>query len=131
MVLRALAIVAIVGTHANLLTVVGGAHVLLAVAGCNFARFQLAGETRQRRLRHGLASLAQLVLPASVWIAGVALLTGYYSPATAVFLNGLLGSDGWTVQWQFWFLEALVWVTVLALALVAVPALDRLERRAP
>ena len=130
-VLRALAIVAIVGTHANLLTVVGGAHVLLAVAGFNFARFQLAGETRERRLRHGLASLAQLVLPATVWIAGVALLTGYYSPATAIFLNGLLGSDGWTVQWQYWFLEALVWLTVLALALVAVPALDRLERRTP
>ena len=130
-VLRALAIVAIVGTHANLLTVVGGAHLLLAVAGHNFARFQLSGATRERRLRHGVASLAQLVLPASLWIGGVALLSGYYSPATAVFLNGLLGSDGWTVQWQYWFLEALVWLTALALALVAVPAFDRLERRTP
>jgi hypothetical protein len=130
-VLRALAIVAIVGTHANLFTVVGGAHLLLAVAGHNFARFQLAGTTREARLRHGLASLAQLVVPASLWIGGVALVTGFYSPATAVFLNGLLGSDGWTVQWQYWFLEALVWLTGLALALVAVPWLDRLERRTP
>ncbi len=130
-VLRALAIVGIVGTHANLLTVVGGAHLLLAVAGHNFARFQLSGATRERRLRHGLASLAQLVLPATVWIGGVALLTGFYSPATALFLNGLLGSDGWTVQWQYWFLEALVWLTALALALVAVPGLDRLERHSP
>jgi hypothetical protein len=130
-VLRALAIVAIVGTHANLLTVVGGAHLLLAVAGHNLARFQLSGNTRERRLRHGLASLAQLVLPASVWIGGVALVTGFYSPATAVFLNGLLGSDGWTVQWQYWFLEALVWLTALSLALVTVPLLGRLERRSP
>ena len=130
-VLRALAIVAIVGTHANLLTIVGGAHLLLAVAGHNFARFQLAGATRERRLRHGLASLAQLVVPASLWIGGVALLTGYYSPTTALFLNGLVGSDGWTVQWQYWFLEALVWLTALALVLVAVPAFDRLERRTP
>ncbi|MGH3383522.1 MAG: acyltransferase family protein, partial [Nocardioidaceae bacterium] len=130
-VLRALAIFAIVGTHANLFTVVGGAHLLLAVAGHNFARFQLGGQTRERRLRHGLASLAQLVLPASLWIGGVALVTGFYQPTTALFLNGLVGSDGWTVQWQFWFLEALVWVTVAALALVAVPAFDRLERRAP
>ena len=52
-VLRAVAILAIVGTHANLWTVVGGAHVLLAVAGWNFARFQLAAPTRSGRLRHG------------------------------------------------------------------------------
>jgi len=130
-VLRALAIVAIVGTHANLFTVVGGAHPLLAVAGHNFARFQLSAPTRGRRLRHGLASLAQLVVPASLWIGGVALLTGFYSPVTAVFLNGLLGSDGWTVEWQYWFLEALVWLTALSLALVALPAFDRLERRTP
>ncbi|QBR92023.1 AMP-binding protein [Nocardioides euryhalodurans] len=130
-VLRVTAILAIVGTHANLFTVVGGAHLLLAVAGHNFARFQLAAPTRERRLRHGLASLAQLVLPASLWIGAVGLVAGTYGPATTFFLNGLLGSDEWTKQWQFWFLESLVWVTVGALALVAVPALDRLERRSP
>lgn len=129
--LRALAILAIVGTHANLFTVVGGAHLLLAVAGHNFARFQLSAPTRGRRLRHGLASLAQLAVPATLWIGGVALLTGFYSPATALFLNGLLGSDGWTVQWQYWFLEALVWLTAGSLALAAVPVLDRFERRMP
>ena len=59
------------------------------------------------------------------------LVAGTYGPATTFFLNGLLGSDGWTTQWQFWFLESLVWVTVGALALVAVPAFDRLERRSP
>jgi len=130
-VLRAVAILAIVGTHANLWTVVGGAHVLLAVAGWNFARFQLAAETRQGRLRHGLASLTQIVLPAVVWIGAVGLATGFYQPATTSLLNGALGSDEWTVQWQFWFLEALVWTSAAALAVVAVPALDRLERRTP
>jgi acyl-CoA synthetase (AMP-forming)/AMP-acid ligase II len=129
-VLRALAILAIVGTHANLWTVVGGAHLLLAVSGHNFARFQLSGD-RSRRLRHGIASLAQLVLPVSLWIGGVALATGFYEPATALFLNGALGSDDWTVQWQFWFLEALVWATVGSLAVVALPVVDRLERRSP
>ncbi len=130
-VLRAVAILAIVGTHANLWTVVGGAHVLLAVAGWNFARFQLAAPTRSGRIRHGVTSLAQVVLPATAWIGAVGLVTGFYRPATAGFLNGALGSDAWTVQWQFWFLESLVWTTAAALAIVAVPALDRLERRAP
>ena len=39
--LRALAIVMIVGSHANLFVLLGGAHVLLGVAGFNFGRFHL------------------------------------------------------------------------------------------
>ena len=130
-VMRAAAIVAIVGTHANLLTIVGGAHLLLVIAGFNFARFQVADGDRSRRLRHGLASVAQVAVPASLWIAGVILVRGFYHWPTPFFLNGLLGSNGWTVDWQFWFLEAIVWSTLGAVALLAVPALDRLERRAP
>ena len=130
-VLRAAAILAIVGTHANVWTVVGGAHLLLAVAGWNFARFQLTAATRTARLRHGVTSLAQVVLPASLWVGGVALATGYYSGLPVAYLNGFLGPQEWDPDWQFWFLEALVWFTVAVLALLAVPAVDRLERRAP
>jgi hypothetical protein len=42
-----------------------------------------------------------------------------------------VGSDTWTLDWQFWFLEALVWTSLGAVALIAVPALDRAERRTP
>jgi acyl-CoA synthetase (AMP-forming)/AMP-acid ligase II len=131
-VMRAAAIVAIVGTHANLLTIVGGAHLLLVIAGFNFARFQVAADgDRRRRVRHGLTSVAQIAVPAGLWIAGVILVRGFYHWPTAVFLNGLLGSDGWTVDWQFWFLEAIVWATLACVTLLAIPALDRLERRTP
>ncbi|MGZ5405340.1 MAG: acyltransferase family protein, partial [Nocardioides sp.] len=130
-VLRAVAISAIVGTHANLWTVFGGAHLLLAVAGWNFARFQLTADTRRGRVRHGLASLAQVALPATLWIGLVGIVSGYYSPTPALFLNGMLGAEEWSPDWQFWFLEALVWVSLVSVALLAVPALDRLERRAP
>ncbi|MGZ5400966.1 MAG: AMP-binding protein, partial [Nocardioides sp.] len=128
-VLRAVAISAIVGTHANLWTVFGGAHLLLAVAGWNFARFQLTADTRRGRVRHGLASLAQVALPATLWIGLVGIVSGYYSPTPALFLNGMLGAEEWSPDWQFWFLEALVWVSLVSVALLAVPALDRLERR--
>ena len=37
-VLRALAIVLITGSHIHLFSVLGGAHVLLGIAGYNFAR---------------------------------------------------------------------------------------------
>lgn len=130
-VLRALCILLIVGSHANVLTVVGGAHLLLAVAGYNFARFQLADVPRTVRIRNGLVAIAQVVVPSSLYIGAVALVTGNYDLPTAFFLNGLLGSDSWTLDWQFWFLEALVWTSLGAVALTAVPALDRAERRAP
>ncbi len=130
-VVRASAILLIVGSHANLWMVMGGAHLLLAVAGWNFARFQLSAATRTGRLRHGLTSLAQLVVPTSLWLGLVGILGGYYAPATVGLLNQALGPDQWTRQWQFWFVEALVWTALAVLALLAVPALDRLERRAP
>jgi acyl-CoA synthetase (AMP-forming)/AMP-acid ligase II len=129
--LRALCILLIVGTHANVFTLVGGAHLLLAVAGYNFARFQLADVPRAARIRNGLVGVAQIVVPSSLFIGAVTAVSGQYDAPTAVFLNGLLGSNAWTLDWQFWFLEGLVWTSVGAIALMAVPALDRTERRRP
>ncbi|WP_022887767.1 AMP-binding protein [Agromyces italicus] len=131
-VLRAAAIVLIVGTHADLFMLKGGAHLLLAVAGYNLARFQLAavpGATRVRRLTR---SAVQLAVPAALWIGAVALVTGRYGPTTALLVNNLVPSDGrWNEQWQFWFLEAAVWTLVGLALLFAVRAVDRFERRAP
>ncbi len=130
--LRALAIVLVTATHANLLTVQGGAHLLLGVLGYNLARFQLAAPTTRSRVRKLFRNAAAVAVPATIWIGGVALVTGYYSPVTALLLNNVAGDAGaWTVQWQFWFLEALVWGTVGIAALFALPGVDRLERRFP
>ncbi len=129
--LRALAILLIVATHANVVTLMGGAHILLGVAGYNLARFQLADQPRTDRLRSLLRAGRQVVVPAALWIGGVRLVSGTYDAATALMLNNALGSDGWTDQWQFWFLEALTWSIAATAALVAVPSLDQLERRHP
>lgn len=132
LVLRAIAIVLITGTHANLLHVQGGAHLLLGILGFNLARFQFADLPRLTRLRNLLRSAVQVFVPAVLWIGGVTLIVGMYEPSTVFLLNNLLGSgNGWTEQWQYWFLEALVW-TILGLALVfCFPQLDRLERQYP
>ncbi|MBO0981518.1 AMP-binding protein [Microbacterium sp. SD291] len=131
-VLRAIAIVLIVGTHADLFMMKGGAHLLLAVAGYNLARFQLApvpGSTRVRRL---VRSALQIAVPAVLWIGAVALVTAQYSPTTALLVNNLVPGDGrWNEQWQFWFLEAAIWSLLGLAALFAVRCVDRLERRAP
>lgn len=130
-VLRAIAIVLVVGTHANLFDVQGGAHLLLAVAGYNLARFQLADVSGRGRVTGILKSAAQIVVPAGLWIGGVALVTGAYQPTTALLVNNFLGAPHWSEQWQFWFLEAIVWSMLALAAVFAVPQLDRFERRHP
>ena len=131
-VLRALAIVLIVGTHADLITVQGGAHLLLAVAGYNLARFQLADVAGATRVRRLLRSAAQIAIPATLWIGAVAVLTGKYTWTTALLVNHLVPGDGkWNEQWQFWFLEAAVWTMLGFAAMFLIRPIDRLERRHP
>lgn len=130
-VLRATAILLIVNSHANLLALQGGAHLLLAIAGFNFARFQLSAPSRTERRRHVLASIGRIAVPSMCWIAGVGVLLGSYGVANVFFLNFALGTPNWTTPWQYWFLETLIWTLVGALVILAVPAVDRAERRAP
>ncbi|GAA1760750.1 AMP-binding protein [Agromyces humatus] len=129
--LRSIAIVLVVGTHANLFTAPGGAHLLLAVAGYNLARFQLADVPGRGRVRGLLKSGAQVVVPAALWIGAVGLITGGYAATTALFVNNFTGGARWSDQWQFWFLEAIVWSMLALAAVFAVPQVDRLERRHP
>ncbi|SBT40341.1 Acyl-CoA synthetase (AMP-forming)/AMP-acid ligase II [Micromonospora auratinigra] len=129
--LRTLAIVAIVGSHIPVFTVKGGAHLLLAVAGFHFARFQLTAAPRRQRVRAALRATGRLVLPSVAWIAVAGALTGDYTLTNVLLLNSVLGPHDGATQWHFWFLEALVYLLLAATALIAVPAVDRLDRRHP
>ena len=129
--LRAAAIVAIVGTHTEWFRAPGGAHVLLALMGYNLARFQLAGGTRLDRVGRLLRSMRDLVVPCVLWIGAVAVVSGKYDWQTVLFLNNPLGEDRWSDQSQFWFLEAAVLTILVSTALVAVPVLHRLEAAHP
>ncbi|SCL28327.1 Acyl-CoA synthetase (AMP-forming)/AMP-acid ligase II [Micromonospora pallida] len=129
--LRAVAIIAIVGSHIPLFTVKGGAHLLLAVAGFNFARFQLADAPRRDRLRAAGRGIGRVVLPAALWIAAAGAVTGDYTITNVLLLNSVLGPHDGATQWHFWFVEALVYVLLGTAALLTVPAVDRLERRLP
>lgn len=130
--LRAVAIVLVVGTHADAFTLQGGAHLLLAVVGYNLARFQLVDVPGRSRVGPLLRGALAVLLPAALWIGAVAALTGYYRPTTALLLTNVVSAGGaWTVQWQFWFLEAVLWSTTGLAVLLASSRLDRLERRHP
>jgi len=129
---RALAIVLIVGSHANLFLVLGGAHVLLAVAGFNFGRFHLTTAPRPERVRRLATSLARIVVPSVLWIGFAATLLTPYTWQNVLLLNGVLGPRGWAEpQWHYWFIEALVYTLLILTLVMALPAVDRLERRWP
>jgi acyl-CoA synthetase (AMP-forming)/AMP-acid ligase II len=128
--LRALAIVLIVGSHANLFLVAGGAHVLLGAAGFNFGRFHLTAAPRRDRVRHLGSSILRVVVPSVLWIGLVAFLTAGLDWRNALLLNGVLGPQSWAEPaWHYWFIEALVYTLVALTVVMALPLIDRAERR--
>jgi len=129
-VLRAIAIIFIVSTHIGFFHWEGTAHVLIAVASYNFARFQLSG-TRRSRLRRQLRSIARIVVPSVAVIGFAFAVTDTYAWANVFLLNNLLGPPGWTDYSRFWFIEILVQILLVIAALLAIPAVARAQRRWP
>ncbi len=128
--LRAAAIVLIVGTHAALFGIPGGAHVLLAVAGFNFARFHMTSAARRARIRGVGRSVRRIALASMCWIALASLfLTDGYGLVRIFLVHNILGPPGRFND--FWFIEALIYIMLAMLALLAIPWVDRAERRYP
>ena len=129
--LRAVAILFIVGSHAGLFELWGGAHLLLGIAGYNFGRFCLTPVPRVDRVRHLRNTIGWIAVPSVIWVAIALLLTRDYTPTNLLLANKFLGPHDSMTAGRLWFVEVLVW-TLVALALVFwVPAMDRLERLHP
>ncbi|MFJ7268778.1 AMP-binding protein [Streptomyces sp. NPDC099050] len=129
--LRALAIFCIVGSHIQVFGIKGGAHILLAVAGYNFARFHLTTAERRVRIRQGWTSIARVALPSTAWIGLILLLNDDYTLANLFLLDSVMGPAGRETGMHFWFIEALVYILIAAVGLLGLPAVDRWERRFP
>jgi acyl-CoA synthetase (AMP-forming)/AMP-acid ligase II/peptidoglycan/LPS O-acetylase OafA/YrhL len=126
--LRAVAIVLIVATHIGMTTVAGGAHVLMAVAGYNFARFRLTAVSRRDRVRSQLRAVARIALPTMAWVAAMMVLLDQYELRHLFLVNALVRDELWG---NLWFIELLVYIGLTMAALLALPAVDRAERRWP
>lgn len=130
--MRAFSICAVVSTHMFLYRFPGGAHLLLAVVGYNFARFQLASDSGRARLRAGLRTAARVAIPTSLWIGSNMVIAGGYSLGAVALVNNYTGSsyrrEG---RWQYWFFEVFVQLLLITSVLVAIPAVRRFERRLP
>lgn len=128
--LRAIAIVLIVGSHTDLWVLLGTAHVLLAVAGANFARFHLALPTSASRVRRSLQAAARIIVPSVLWIGAVTLVTRDYDWRSVLLLNDLLGGKGWSEPaWHYWFIEVVLLFGLAAGLLTAIDRVRLLERR--
>ncbi|MEU8617730.1 AMP-binding protein [Streptomyces sp. NPDC048623] len=130
-VLRAVAIVCVVGSHIRLFELRGGAHLLLAVAGFNFARFLLASPARRERTRRSARSIARIAVPTMAWTAFALLVSDDYDLSNVLLLHNALWPEDMGSGIHLWFVEALVYILLALTALLAVPAVHRLERRFP
>jgi acyl-CoA synthetase (AMP-forming)/AMP-acid ligase II len=132
--LRALAILTIVASHANAVTLLGGAHVLLGVVGFNLARFQLTAAPRPERVRRILSAAGRVAVP-SVLVIGLSSVVGLWADGLTwrqvLLVNGLTSTSWSEPGWYFWFIEALVHTLVLLAVLLAVPRVDAWERARP
>ena len=130
-VLRAVAIFTIVASHSNLMTVLGGAHVLLAIVGFNLGRFQLGDQSRRERTRAMLRGLSKVVVPSVLVIGTVALISSDITWKQAALLTSLTEWNWSEPRWSYWFIEALALSILLLAGLLAIPAVDRASRRWP
>ncbi|MPY77120.1 MAG: AMP-binding protein [Actinophytocola sp.] len=140
--LRAVAVVLVVGTHVGLFRVLGGAHLLLVLAGWSFARFCLApGVTKGSLLapdasklpfvtpsRAILRSAIRIAIPSMLWLAWRAMETEDVVLANALLVHNYFGD---TAAVGYWFVEVLVQTMLLLAVLFAISAVRRFERRNP
>lgn len=137
-VVRAVAIVLVCANHVGLVQVWGGAHILLAVAGYSFARFQLKAIASSGRIRPLFRSITRIVVPSTLVIAVAYMVTREYDIWNLLLIEHLfgpddwvLGPDGWDPRLNYWFIEVLVLSLVLCAALFSIPTVRRLERARP
>jgi acyl-CoA synthetase (AMP-forming)/AMP-acid ligase II len=118
--LRAIAIVLVVGSHIDIFELVGGAHLLLVIAGLNLATFQLAQPERRLFLSNVGRSVGRLLLPIMLWLVPVWLIATEYG-ASVLLVNNLVGPPGDSPEWRYWFLEAVLLFIVLTALIIGTP----------
>ncbi|MCV9996406.1 AMP-binding protein [Paeniglutamicibacter sp. ZC-3] len=131
-VMRALAVVAICGSHADLFDVMGGAHLLLAIAGYNTVRFGLSAPGVADRWRATARILIGVAVPTMLIALFAMLTTGRYGWSNILLSHWLIGdtTEGSTRN-EYWFIDALVAGLLVLTAVISVPALARAWKADP
>ena len=129
-VLRALAIIAVVITHASDIVVGGGASVLLLLVGYNLARFQRARIERGAVWQMVGSMLGRIILPYYVILLTYIAVKREVDIPALLLVGNFSGHFGSLIE-PYWFIEALLQVTVIAAALFSLPPVRRLAINQP
>ncbi|MEZ5236895.1 MAG: AMP-binding protein [Acidimicrobiales bacterium] len=118
--LRATAICMVVSYHMGVFRSPGGAHLMLALAGYNFARFLADIASPAARLRAAVRTCSRVATPAVLWLGVGHLLFGLYELPMVLLVHNYVGSPDtfFDSTWAYWFFEVFVHLT-LAAALLA------------
>jgi hypothetical protein len=112
-----------------------GAHILLAVVGFNYARFQwprLAIADTARRMREMSKPVVRIAAVTVTWVAVQMLVFGGHGWATLSLVNDYLGGPEHVGgRWRYWFFEAIVQLMIVLLVLFSFAGVRRFERRHP
>jgi hypothetical protein len=105
---------------------------MLAVVGYNLAWFMLPIESTRARTRAGLHTVARAAVPTMAWTALMMILLNGDGVVTLFVVNNYAGPESHRGDdWHFWFIEVFVHLVLIATALLAIPAVRRLDRRRP
>lgn len=126
---RCIGMIAILMGHFDVADVGGATYLLLAVAGFNFARFQLPSVIQSGSVRPILATAMRIAIPTFLALSVLEL------KSDDLEVMALLLLDNWTdatsERFGFWFLELMVQVLLLVSVLLAIPPARRLARERP
>lgn len=133
LVMRALAVLAVVVTHETQWPLYGGAAVMVVLIGLMLARFQrgamVAGDIGQL-----LRPLARVLVPYYLILAGYAVAWGQVPWGSALLVSNFgIGAPATfdRLPFLYWFVEAFAQLTVLLVVAVRIPAVRRGLARDP
>ncbi|MFI7065175.1 AMP-binding protein [Kribbella sp. NPDC050124] len=116
--LRGAAVITICGSHVGLFRLAGGAHILLAVAGFLFARYVLTAQETADRVRRTTRAAIGIAVPAVVVAAVMVFGFGSIHWSNLALVHWLVRPGDINI---FWFVEALLLVSVITTVVLAVP----------
>ncbi len=125
--IRALAILAVLASHFELVNIMGGAHVLLAAAGFNFSRFLLQQIDRQDSVSVVVPSMSRIMVPTTGWLLLVFGVSQSFDLSQFLYVSHLDTTAGG----GYWFIEILVQLLLAIALLFSVPAVRRAQRHDP
>ncbi|MBC2834354.1 AMP-binding protein [Paragemmobacter straminiformis] len=133
LVMRALAVLAVVLTHETLWPLYGGAAVMVVLIGLMLARFQRAAMA-EGRVGHLLRPLGRVLAPYYLILAGYAVAWGQIPWGSALLVSNFgIGAPATfdRLPFLYWFVEAFAQMMLVLAVLVMLPPLRRLIGRDP